>query len=81
VLGEEVEGAVGKGVAFVRPAIPANVGMDVVSVEADSSEDAQAFREDLVTDAVAGHGDYRVLRHESRFSFFGVCFTARKGEF
>jgi len=43
VLGEQVDGAVGKGIALSAPAVPTDVGVDVVGVEADGFEDAERF--------------------------------------
>src|SRR5262249_14972454 len=65
VLGQQVDSAVGQSVAFVAPALPADVGVDIVGVEADGFEDAQSLGKNLIADAVSRHGDYGVLGHMS----------------
>ena len=43
--------------------------MDVFGVEADGLQDSQRLGQNLVADAVAGHGHYGVLSHSCSFSF------------
>ena len=65
MLGEQVDSAVGQGIALGAPAVPTDIGGNVVSVEAYGFQDAKRFGEDLVTDAVAGHSHYSVFGHSS----------------
>src|SRR5208282_3589811 len=44
VLSQQINGAVGQRVALVAPALPADVGVNVVGVESDSFQHADRFR-------------------------------------
>src|SRR4029077_1747474 len=68
VFREQLYRAIRKGVALGAPAIPADISMDVLRVEAYSFQHAHRLGKDLVADAVSRHGDYCMSRHESRCS-------------
>ncbi len=68
VFGKQLNCPVGQGVALGAPAIPADVGMNVLGIKADSLQDTHRLGKNLVADAVARHRDHRVFSHESRFS-------------
>ena len=42
---------------------PANISVEVLSVQADSAEHPQCLGKDLVPDAISGHGDDGVAWH------------------
>src|SRR3954463_13863482 len=63
VLGEQLDRAPGKGIAFGAPTFPTDVGANIVGFEADGVEHANGFGQYLVTDAVAGHSDDCALFH------------------
>src|SRR5262249_2770023 len=61
---QQFDRAIGKCIALVTPAIPSDIGRDVLGVEADSFENTDGFRENLVADAIARHADYGMFHHE-----------------
>ena len=68
MLPQQIDGALGQRVALVPPALPADVGMHVVSFEANSVEHANGLGKDLVANAVSGHAYDGVFCHDSNSS-------------
>ena len=64
VVREQVYGALRQGIALVHPALPADIGMDVLGIESNRIQHAQCLGQNLVPDPIAGHADHRVFRHE-----------------
>ena len=66
VLAQQIDGALGQRIAFVAPALPANVGVHVVGLEADRVEHANRLGQNLVSNAVSRHGYDRMFCHECK---------------
>ena len=64
VLGQQIDGALRQGIALSAPAFPADVGMDVFGVEADSFQNPQGLGQNLVADSISGHSDYGMFCHD-----------------
>ena len=64
VLPQQLDGALGKGIAFLDPALPADVGVDVFGLEADGVEHPNRLGQDLIANAVSGHGYDGMFCHE-----------------
>jgi len=65
VLGQQINRAIGEGVALVAPAVPADIGVDVLGVEADFFKDADCLGQNLIADAVTRHAYDCVFGHIS----------------
>src|SRR5664280_2678386 len=65
VLAQQLDGALGKSIAFLGPALPADVGVYVVSVETDGVEHPNRFGQDVIANAIARHGYDSVFSHDS----------------
>ena len=63
VLAQQIDGALGQGIAFLDPALPADVGMHVFGFKADCIEHANRLGQDLIADAVSRHGYNSVFCH------------------
>jgi len=64
VLAQQLDGALGKSIAFLDPALPADIGMYVLSLETDGIEHPNRFGQDLVANAIAWHGYDCMFCHE-----------------
>src|SRR5208283_4617972 len=57
VLGQQINGALWQGVALFAPALPADVGVNVLGIKPDSLKNPQSFGENLIPDSISRHGD------------------------
>src|ERR1019366_613434 len=63
MLSEELDRTVGQRITLRAPAVPTDVGMNVLSVKADCFQNSQRLRQYLVSDAVSRHGNNCVVPH------------------
>src|SRR4051794_13282461 len=64
MLAQQLDRTLGERVAVVAPAIPTDVSVNVLGVEADGVEDTNCFWQNLVANAVTRHAHDCVLRHD-----------------
>ncbi len=64
VLAQQLDGALGQRIAFLDPALPADVGVNVLGLEADRVEHANCLGQDLVANAISRHGYDCMFCHE-----------------
>ena len=65
VRAQQIDGALGKGIAFLDPALPPDVGVYVLGFEADGVEHADRLGQHLIADPISGHGYDGMFCHES----------------
>src|SRR5215467_12485042 len=64
-LREQVDRPLRQRVALAAPAIPADVGMNVFGIKSDCLQNPQSLGQNLISDSVARHRDYRTFGHYS----------------
>src|SRR5664280_1053089 len=64
VLAQQLDGALGKSIAFLDPALPTDVGVYVLCLETDDGEHPNRFGQDLVANSIAQHGYDFMFCHE-----------------
>ena len=65
MLPQQLDRALGQGIAFFDPALPSDVGVDVLRLKADGIEHPNRLAQDVIANAISGHGYDGMFAHKS----------------